>query len=346
MKPFFTDMVGNDRLRERLARDLLSHTLSNAYILEGPSGSGKHMLANRLFAALSCERREDPSSPLPCLTCPSCRKILSGNSPDLIRIHRGDKSTFGVEAIRELRRDVYVPPNDGEVKLYLLEEAHLLTVQAQNAFLLTLENPPPYVLFLLLCETTAPLLETVRSRAPVLRTEPVARDLLRSHLTAAVPAAKQMERENPDTLAEILAIADGSIGRAIQLLSPGQYQPLLEARAAAKEFVQLCAAARPGSSEVLRTIFAMGQKRDRIILQCNEILLCLRDLLLSKQTDASPLCFFSNREEAAAMAYHFTTPKLLRLCDSLTAATDRLRANANVRLSLTALAVDCGLLQL
>ncbi len=346
MKPFFTDMVANDRLRERLAHEILSGSFSNVYILEGPLGSGKHMLAHRILAALSCERRDDPLAPLPCGTCPSCRKILSGNSPDLIVCNRGDKATFGVEAVRDLRRDVFIPPNDGEVKLYLIEEAQLLTPQAQNALLLTLENPPPYVLFLLLCESVAPLLETVRSRAPVFRTEPVEREALRAHLVSSLPAAKQLERESPDTLSEILSAAGGSIGRAIALLDPVQYKPILEARSAARELVRLAADSRVGSASALRAVLSMGQKRDRIILQCREILSCLRDLILTKQTDDPPLCFFPNREEAAALAYHFTTPKLLQLSDSIRAATDRLTANANVRLTLITLALDCGLIQL
>ena len=146
------DMIGNDALRVRLADDLRRGRLSHAYILEGPVGSGKHTLARQIAAALSCERKQDVTSPLPCRSCPACRKILSGNSPDLITVKREeDKTTFGVEVIRELRQDVPVAPNDTDYKVYLIEDAHLMTQQAQNAFLLTLEEPPPYVLFLLLC---------------------------------------------------------------------------------------------------------------------------------------------------------------------------------------------------
>ena len=70
----------------------------------------------------------------------------------------------------------------------------------------------------------------------------------------------------------------------------------------------------------------------------------LRDLLLCKQTENAPLCFFSDREEAASLAYSFTTPTLLSLCDSVSDATERLRANANVRLTVTAMAQQCDLL--
>ena len=92
----------------------------------------------------------------------------------------------------------------------------------------------------------------------------------------------------------------------------------------------------------LRTLVAA--KRDDLIDTLNTLLLCLRDLLLIKQTENAPLCFFFDREEAATLAYEFTTPSLLALCEQVTAACDQLRRNANVRLTLTALAVNAGLL--
>ncbi|MBQ8310247.1 MAG: hypothetical protein IJX80_04440 [Clostridia bacterium] len=344
MRPAFTDIIGNEQLRMRLCRDVAEGSLSHAYIIEGARGSGKHMLALRLAAAIACERRTDPTHPLPCLTCPACRKIISGNSPDVIYINREDKATLGVDAVRTLKNDVYVAPNDISAKIYIIEDAHLMTVQAQNAFLLTLEEPPPYVLFLLLCESTATLLETVRSRAPTLRTEPIAPDGIGNHLRAHVPDAKKMATESPSEFNELLAAADGSIGRAIALLDPKLYKPLAERRQRARHFVQLCGEQHRAAA-AMRFLLSLPQKRDELTEQCNEILLCLRDLLLCKQTDAAPLCFFGDHEEACALAYGFTTPALLSLCEGVTHAIERLRVNANMRLTLTALASDCGFLQ-
>lgn len=340
MRPAFTDVVGNRRLCERLCAELTEQKLSHAYIIEGKKGFGKHMLALRIAAALSCEHAKDASRPLPCMTCPSCRKLLSGNSPDLIFISRGDKATLGVDEVRRLRTDVLIPPNDTHAKIYIIEDAHLMTVQAQNAFLLTLEEPPPYVLFLLLAESTGALLETVRSRAPTLRTEPIPPEQIARYLTENVPEAARMEKSE---LWEIVAAADGSIGRAIDLQDPKLYRPLLERRATAREFVRLCAE-RSSAADTLRFLFSLPQKREELCEQCNEILLCLRDLLLCKQTENAPLCFFADREEACALSYGFTTPALLALCEELCRTVDRIRQNANVRLTMTALGKGCGLL--
>ena len=229
MKPAFADMVGNEALRERLRDDICADRLSHAYIIEGAEGFGKHMLALRIAAALACENRGMDGLPLPCMECASCRKILSGNSPDVIPISRGDKATLGVEAVRLMHTGVCIAPNELDRKCYLIEDAHLMTVQAQNAFLLTLEEPPPYVCFLLLCESTAPLLETVRSRAPTLRLEPIPPDGIREHLLRTEPAAKALEQQAPEELRELIAAAGGSIGRARLLLDPKRRKPIWSA---------------------------------------------------------------------------------------------------------------------
>ena len=344
MRAAFTDIVENQRLRERLRDDIAASSLSHAYILEGAEGTGKHTVAMRIAAALACQNKNDPAHALPCMECPSCKKILAGNSPDVITVNRGDKATLGVEAVRELKTDVYIPPNDLTKKIYIIEEAHLMTVQAQNALLLTLEEPPSYVLFLLLCENAATLLETVRSRAPTLHTEPISPKQIERYLRQNIPETEKFARENPQQLAELITASAGSIGRARALLDSKRHVPILESRKRTREFIRLCSSKR-NSAQTLRFLAGLSQKRDELTEQCNEILLCLRDLLLCKQTEHAPLCFFSDREEACTLAYGFTTPELLALCDGITDTIERLRYNANVRLTMTAFAVRCGLLQ-
>lgn len=343
MKLAFPNVVANEPLRRRLQDDLLRDKLSHAYIIEGPTGSGKHLLALQLAAALSCENRRMQDLPLPCSVCPSCKKILGKYSTDVIFKNRGDKATLGVEVIRDLRQDVYIPPNDNATKVYIIEEAHLMTVQAQNAFLLTLEEPPAYVLFLLLCENASRLLETVRSRAPVLRTEPIAPQEIGHYLCTTNAEAKKLRESATQEFDEILASADGSIGRAIALLDSKRRRPILQKRQLARDFVTLCTG-RKESGAAIQYLNRLGQKREEIAEQMGTTLLCLRDLLLCKQTENAPLCFFADREEACALAYHFTTPELLMLCEHVQNVIDRLQANANVRLTLTAFASGVGLL--
>lgn len=342
MKPAFRDITGNRALCRALGEDIRTGRLSHACIIEGPSGSGKHMLALRIAAALACEKRGTDGVPLPCMECPACRKILSGNSPDVIYVNRGDKATFSVETMRALHADVYVAPNELDTKLYIIEEAHLMTPQAQNAFLLTLEEPPPYVCFLLLTENALALLETIRSRAPVRRMELLSPAEIADALRAGYPEAKTLEREAPQQLRELIAASGGCIGQAIRLLDPKVREPLFEDRETAKKFVSL--AAGKNSAEVIALLNSLGQKRDELTQRLNLCLCCLRDLLLLKKSDTAPLCFFADREEAQALACRFPAPVLLRICGAIDNARDRLRANGNVRLILTTLAMQAGLL--
>ncbi len=343
MRNVFSDIIGNDRLRASLASDILENRLSHAYILEGAYGFGKHMLAVRIAAALACEHQSDAGYPLPCLTCPACKKILSGNSPDLIFVSKGDKATLGVEAIRGMQTDVYVAPNELDSKIYVIEDAHLMTVQAQNAFLLTLEEPPAYVRFLLLCESSANLLETVRSRAATLRLEPIDGARIGEEICRTDATAKKLREESPNEFSELLVAAGGSIGRAKVLLDPKKRKPILEQRALAREFVALASSHR-NSAAVLSFFNSLGQKREDLLSALEVIRLCVRDLLLCKQTENAPLCFFADREEAISLSYRFSAPELLRLCEAIADTSDRLRANANIRLALTSFAMNAGLL--
>jgi len=343
MKKFFPDIVANKRLCSRLADEILNGSFPHAYIIEGARGTGKHTIAYRIAAALSCERREDAAQDFPCGTCRSCRRILSGNSTDVFLKGREDKATLGVDVIREMRQDVCYAPNDDNARVFIIEDAHLMTTQAQNAFLLTLEEPPPYVVFLLLCESAAALLETIRSRAPTLRTEPIDPQQIGEYLCRTRQDAATLKQSAPAEFSELLAAANGSIGQAIALLEPKMRTPILEKREAARQFARLCAEHR-SAAEALRLLHTIGQKRDSFSEHLQMILLCLRDLLLCKQTESAPLCFFADRDEACALSYRFTTPELLRLCRAVSEADQQLHRNANIRLTVTSLAVGAGLI--
>ena len=339
----FEDILGNERLCERLGRDARAGKLSHAYVLEGAPGFGKHMMALEIAAALACEHRGEADHAIPCKSCLSCRKILSGNSPDVLYVNRGEYATLGVDVIRAMHTDVYVAPNDCEKKVYIIEEAHLMTTQAQNALLLILEEPPSYVQFLLLCDSAEALLETIRSRAPVLRLQPIDRHVLDRYLCETMTEAKALKSQSPSEFEELLIASCGSVGIARQLLDATNREPILERRAAAREFLSLCGNGR-NSLASLHHLCGLGTKRDTVIRQLEENILCLRDLLVCKQSEEAPLCFFASREEACALSYRFSTPELFRIYEGLERAITALQANANTRLTLTKLAIEIGMM--
>ncbi|MBE6653192.1 MAG: hypothetical protein E7610_07255 [Ruminococcaceae bacterium] len=354
-----TAVIGNRDLMERLDRDIRAGQLSHAYILDGRVGSGRHTIARHICTAIACQNRpgqilspggdsdqmgffdldtppvprEIPAdAPLPCRDCPACRKVLEEKCPDIHVIGREGKASIGVDAVRFLRRDVLIPPNDLDTKIYIIEDAHTMTVQAQNALLLTLEEPPPYVLFLLLCDGAEGLLETIRSRAPVLRTRPVPDEDIRRFLRSRKCTLSE------DELSSVLLRADGCIGQALTLSDARSLKSISKLRAHCDAFMDACATRRYDRLPAILNDF--GSKRDGVSEVLAYVSLAVRDLILLRHGEAIKLKYYTDPDAADGMAGRFTTRSLLRLHRALEKATDSLDGNGNVRLTMMQLAVD------
>ena len=336
MKRFMEQIVGNDRIKNRLCSDVLSGRFSHAYIIEGIKGSGKHTLARLTAAALACENKNDPSAPLPCGVCENCRKIGEFLRPEVIKVGTAGQATLGVDSVRHIREDVFTVPNDLDNKLYIIEDADKMTVQAQNAFLLTLEEPPAYVGFILLCENSDALLETIRSRAPILRTESVSKEDIDEYICSKDRRAKEMKLSAPDDYAELLMAAENGIGKALALLDPKELAPILERRRLAKDF--LASSLGNGShKDALQLLSRFSSKRDALTEELKLIYTALRDLTLLKKSDSAPLFFYESYDTAFDICESASTARLFSLIDTVSESIERISRNANVKLTLTSL---------
>jgi len=343
MKDYMPIVMGNHALKNRLCEDALQGRLSHAYILEGASGSGKHTIALQCAAALVCEHKEEETAPLPCMHCLACRKILQRLTPDLMIVGKEGKATLGVDPIRFLREDVHIRPAEMDYKIYIIEDAQDMTPQAQNALLLTLEEPPAYAVFFLLCTDASSLLETVRSRAPTLRTEPLSAEQIDLYLQKTDERAVQLKRNRPDEYAQLLFAADGGIGQALGLLDPKALSALLSQNRLISDFVK--SAIRKESAEQMLTLLSrFSQKRDSLYEELLPVTDAVRDLIALKKSESAPLCFWADRPEAIALSDEIGTKELMRLYTALRAATDALERNANVRLTMLSLLSDADIL--
>lgn len=339
MNNFFPDTVKNDNIKNRLSSDIANNSISHAYIFEGNSGSGRHMTARYLAAALECKNRENA----PCKSCTACNKIFSKISPDVIEIGlEGEKASIGVDAVRFIKNDIYIPPNDLEIKMYIINDADKMTLQAQNAFLLSLEEPPPYVIFILICENSSLLLETIKSRAPIYRTDKLNSDDIKDYLLNNSNDARELYKESSFEFSEILCASNGSIGQALSLLDPKERKKVLSTRAVAREFLNL--SLERSKAKVFDMISSLGSKRPDIIAKLELIKLAIRDLTLLKRSDNAELCFYGNFDEACELSVRFPLEKLLSMYESITQAIDALYRNANVRLTLMCMMYTAGLL--
>ncbi len=181
---------------------------SHAYIIEGERGIGKYSLALALACTYFC------ASMQPCFECAACKKILSGNHPD-VHIVFPEKGVIKVEQIREILSGVYETPYEGNVKIYIIKEFNLATQQAQNALLKTLEEPPENVIFILLAENALQLLPTVRSRCKRLK--------IKKHSKAEIEEQLNILFESNERNSAAAQNSGGNIGKAIKLASDEEY---------------------------------------------------------------------------------------------------------------------------
>lgn len=208
---FLEPLLGNDQLKQNLARSLSAGHISHFYLLSGPAGSGKRTLGRLLGAAILCREKERP-----CMRCPACRKALAGTHPDFITVDDPEKKTVPVELIRRAREDMYLQPNEADFKIYLFPRAQDMGIPGQNALLKVLEEPPGYGVFLLLTDNPNRLLPTVRSRCVQLNLLPLEEKLLQDRLAKDFPDAR------PEDLQAAIARSGGYLGQARALLEQGE----------------------------------------------------------------------------------------------------------------------------
>lgn len=216
----FTHFLGQPALTERLLVPLQQGRVAHALIFLGPSGSGRRTAAALYARALLC--RSDTEKP--CNHCSSCSQVLAQSHPDLHVLRPAEPGkSLGVEDARGLMRQMDMKPYEGGRVVAIVEDAHALTPQAQNALLKTLEEPPAHAVFLLLAETLSSLLPTVLSRCSVVKLAKLSTQDVMAVLMKRGGASPADERTQ-----HAAAIADGSPGRALALLADEDYWPLRE----------------------------------------------------------------------------------------------------------------------
>lgn len=179
-------------------------------VIEGPPGSGKHLLSRHLASTFLCE-----STSPPCGVCNTCRLIEKGMHPDVIIPERDRKKVISVEQIKRLRTDAYIRPHVAKEKLYLFEDAEELNTEGQNALLKLLEEPPATTRFILLCQSRSHLLPTVLSRSTLYTAEALNHNLMIAFLEQAAPQLDALDRE------DIIRLSGGYAGRALELITKG-----------------------------------------------------------------------------------------------------------------------------
>src|SRR5205823_4761616 len=207
----FDDLVGQQHVTETLKNAIKNDRVAHAYIFSGARGVGKTTAARILAKALNCVKGPTPN---PCGECDSCKEIAAGTSLDVIEIDAA--SNRGIDQIRELREMVRYAPAASRSKVVILDEAHMLTGEASNALLKTLEEPPDRVIFVMATTQPEDLVDTIRSRSQHFHF----RALTFGEITGRLEeiARKEDLKMEAGAMAVIARIAEGSLRDALSLL--------------------------------------------------------------------------------------------------------------------------------
>jgi len=227
----FDDLIGQEPIVRTLKNALRSGSVVHAYLFTGPRGTGKTSTARLLAKTVNCSNPQDGE---PCNECQQCREITAGNSFNVIEIDAA--SNRGIDSIRDLREKVMMPPSTGKYKVYILDEAHMLTPEACNALLKTLEEPPPYAIFVLATTDVHKMLPTVISRCEPfnfkrITTRQIIDRLLfvagQEHVKLEHSAAELIARTAAGGMRDALSLLDQAIAYSGEEISLVQVQAML-----------------------------------------------------------------------------------------------------------------------
>lgn len=234
----FDQIVGQDLSVKILKNSLYLDRFFPVYLFSGQRGCGKTTTARVFASAVNCEyldqfRKNPKNQLLPCNQCASCRAMAAGNHPDFIEMDAA--SHTGVENVRNIVDAAALLPVMGKKKIYLIDEAHMLSKAAFNAFLKILEEPPAGVLFILATTDAEKILDTVRSRCFQLFFGPVKDQSLLTHLQMI--CATESIKVDRDALMLIIKETDGSVRDAINLIERVRFSAAVVTKKAVRELL-------------------------------------------------------------------------------------------------------------
>lgn len=316
----FNAIVGHENVIEHLKSAIKMNKISHAYIINGEDGIGKNMIADAFAKTLQCEKNTSE----PCNECRSCLQVEGGNQPDIIRITHEKENTISVDDVREqLVGDIQIRPYSSRYKIYIIDDADMMNVSAQNAILKTIEEPPEYGIIILLTQNADGLLQTILSRCVRLNLTSVRDDLVEKFL---------MEKYRiPDYEARFaVSFAQGCIGRAQAIIESTDFASMRE-----DVLHVIRHASEMTVSELVEAAKQASGHKKHINDYLDLIAMWYRDILIFKSTnDTNYLIFKSDITKIKEQAAYSSYEGIQKVISSLDASKKRLRANVNFDLTM------------
>lgn len=329
----FDDIVGQDSVIAHLKNAIKLSKISHAYIINGEQGMGKKMIARAFSMALQCENGGEN----PCMECQSCKQALSNNNPDIRWIVHEKPGVISVEEIRkQVNSDVQIKPYKNTHKIYVIDEAAKMNIAAQNAILKTIEEPPGYVVIILLTDNKEMLLSTILSRCVSVELRPVNKDIIEKYLTKKEGIADYRAKA-------VSSFASGNIGKAIKMAISDDFIDLKD------NVVRLARnIGRMTVADIMAAVKETSTYKDNIYEYIDLLIIWYRDILIYKACNDENEIIFSEyakyiREQAEIVTYE-SIENVLKELDSI---KGKMRINVNFDMIMELLFIamrDCFVL--
>ena len=316
----FHNIIGHDEIIGHLKNAIQTGKVSHSYILTGGAGSGKKLIASTFAMTLQCESGHTE----PCQKCDSCKKAIGKNHPDIIMVRHEKPGVISIDEIREqVVQDVAIKPYCSKYKIYIIPDSNMMTPQAQNALLKTIEEPPEYAVILLLTSNLESLLPTIQSRCVRLDLKVVDDGLVKQYL---------MEHLHiPDYQAEVDAsFAQGSIGKAKEAATSQEFADMTQNSLRILKYADTMEV-----YELTDDIKGISTEKHNIQEYLDIFQFWFRDILMFKATREIDKLVFKQeinfiKEQASKRSYE----NLEKILEALEKTKVRLRANVNPELAL------------
>ena len=341
----FADLVGQEHISRTLSRAVTSGQISHAYLFTGPRGTGKTSTAKILARALNCA--EGPTL-TPCGVCDSCRSISDGSSMDVFEIDAA--SNRGIDEIRDLRESVKFAPTEGHYKIYIIDEVHMLTTEAFNALLKTLEEPPERVIFILATTEPHKVPATIQSRCQRYDFHRITVTEIRDRL---LYVCKESDIAAEEDALDIIAVqADGGMRDALSILD--QCMALAEGTLTAERVQEALGlvgrawirrmageiAARDAAALIaqLSELLQSGRELKQVLAELAQYFRRLMIAGVGGAVSAAELCA-GDAEELRMDAAQFTQEEIMTILRRLNETMQELRTSPQPRIAVETLLI-------
>ncbi|ACB83614.1 DNA polymerase III subunit gamma/tau [Natranaerobius thermophilus] len=335
---YFRDLVGQEHVVTTLKNAISQSRISHAYLFSGPRGTGKTSVAKVFAKALNCDHSQDNE---PCGQCSRCIEHDRGTFMDILEIDAA--SNRGIDEIREIRDHVAYSPSEGNYKVYIVDEVHMLTTEAFNALLKTLEEPPDYVIFILATTEPHKLPMTVLSRCQRfdfyrLSTSKIEKQLQNvidsKNLSATKESLSIIAKKSDGGMRDALSLLDQSLsflGSGEQL----KVDHVLEVTGTVSEdtFYDLLMALKEGDlAQILNIVQQLSDSGKDFGQFLNDLIVYLRDLLLFKLKGPSDQLLWGSVDSVKKLHKYFTKDELISMIDFLSEKQQAMKWSQNRRL--------------